>query len=342
MDGCIPAVADPAWEPGRVVAEHRGSLRVATASSERSAEIAGRLRFAADSRHDLPVTGDWVAIDGPVVRAVVDRRSRFARRDPGGGEQLLAANVDVAFVVTSLNRDFNLRRLERYLAMIWSSGARPVVLLGKADLAPDRDERLAEVAQVAVGATTIAVSVPLALGIDEVRRQLPPRATAAFLGSSGVGKSTLINALAGQPVMAIGDVREADDRGRHTTTHRQLLTLPGGWLVIDTPGLRELGLTDESAAGGLDRTFADVDDLATECRFADCRHASEPGCAVRTAIADGRLGADRLASRRKLEREVARTTRATDPIARAEHRRYWRAIHRSVNDHMNRKYGDDR
>jgi ribosome biogenesis GTPase len=186
----------------------------------------------------------------------------------------------------------------------------------------------------------MAVSVPLALGLDDLRAFLLPGRTAVFFGSSGVGKSTLINALAGDPIQTVGAVRDDDARGRHTTTGRQLLTLPGGWLVIDTPGLREIGLSDQAA--DLGRTFTDVDELATECRFSDCSHEGEPGCAVRAALAAGTLDRARLDSHRKLERELARASRATDHAARAAHRAKWRAISKSVNEHMQRKYGADR
>jgi len=178
--------------------------------------------------------------------------------------------------------------------------------------------------------------------MDDVREHLQPGQTSAFLGSSGVGKSTLVNALSGREVQATGEVRLDDARGRHTTTTRQLVQLPAGWLVIDTPGLRELGLIETDGASGLERAFADVDELAADCRFSDCRHEGEPGCAVSAALADGRLSRARYENHRKLERELAHSARAVDPAARAAHRAKWRAIHRAVNDHMDRKYGADR
>jgi ribosome biogenesis GTPase / thiamine phosphate phosphatase len=333
---------NPEAKPGRVVSEHRGGYRVATGAGEVTAELSGRIRFNTARRSDLPAVGDWVALAGSAVQAVVPRRTMFTRRDPDPriGDQVLAANVDVAFLVTSVNRDFNLRRLERYLAMAWSSGAQPVVILSKTDLVFDLDDRLEEVRGVAIGVPIVSVSVPLGLGIEEVRGLLLAGRTAVFLGSSGVGKSTLINALAGVAMQAIGDVREDDDRGRHTTTGRQLLTLPDGWLVIDTPGLRSIELSDDGA--DLGRTFADIESIAADCRFSDCAHEGEPGCAVQAALADGRLDRGRFESHRKLERELAHVARATDPAARAAHRSKWRAIPRSVNEHMQRKYGADR
>jgi ribosome biogenesis GTPase len=329
-------------QPARVVSEHRGGYRVATISGELTAELSGRIRFATAVRSDLPAVGDWVALSGASVQAVVPRRTTFSRRDPDPriGDQVLAANVDVAFLVTSMNNDFNLRRLERYLSMAWSSGAQPVVVLSKADLAIDVDDRLEQVRRVAVGVPVITVSALRGLGLEALRGLLASGRTAVFLGSSGVGKSTLINALAGEVVAAVGDVREDDDRGRHTTTGRQLLTLPDGWLVIDTPGLRSIELSDEGA--DLGRTFADVEAVAATCRFSDCAHESEPGCAIRAALADGRLDRERFDSYRKLERELAAVARAVNPAARAAHRSKWRAIHRAVNEHMDRKYGADR
>jgi len=331
-----------AGQAGRVIGEFRGGYRVATADGEVAAEVSGRMRYDALDRSDMPVVGDWVALAGPTIQAVLERRSVFRRHDPGGGQQLLAANVDTAFVVMSLNRDFNLRRLERYLTLVWSSGAQPAVLLSKADLADDLAERLEEVHATAAGVPVIAVSVPLARGIDEVRGLLQSGRTAVFLGSSGVGKSTLINTLAGNTRQAVSDIRADDDRGRHTTTGRELITLPDGWLVIDTPGLRGIGLTDADADSGLEKAFAEIDEIAADCRFSDCGHEMEPGCAIQAAILDGRLDADRLASHRKLVLEATRTTLAADRGARAANRSKWRALHRAADDQVNRKRGTDR
>ncbi len=342
FEASLAAAAGRDIAPGRVLGEYRGGYRVMTAQGEVSAEVSGKMRYEALDRSDMPVVGDWVALSGPAIQAVLPRRSVFRRQDPGGGEQLLAANVDTAFVVMSLNRDFNLRRLERYLTMVWSSGAKPVVLLSKADLSHGVEERLADVRLIAGAAPVFAVSVPHNQGLDDVRSYLAPARTAVFLGSSGVGKSTLINTLAGWTRLAVSEIRSDDDRGRHTTTGRELITLPGGWLVIDTPGLRGIGLTDADVDAGLDRVFADIDEIAATCRFNNCRHENEPGCAVRAAIADGRLSADRLASHLKLEREAARATMATDRGARAANRAKWRAIVRAANQNAERRNGGGR
>jgi ribosome biogenesis GTPase / thiamine phosphate phosphatase len=242
--------------------------------------------------------------------------------------------------VAGLDHDFNLRRIERYLSVAWSSGVTPVVVLNKSDLAEDVDERVLAVEGIAPGVAIVAVSAWTGAGLQELRTHLDPGTTAAILGSSGVGKSTLVNALLGEARQATAAVREGDSRGRHTTTHRELFELPGGALLVDTPGIRSLEIF--GADEGLETAFDDVIELAATCRFSDCRHDGEPGCAVRAALADGRLSEDRLASHRKLERELDRAERQGDPRARAEHRRKWKIIQKSVGEHMERKYGSER
>jgi ribosome biogenesis GTPase len=332
-------------EPGRVVAEERGSLHVATAVGEISATVAGRLRHAAslDPTALYPAVGDWVALASPgpgtsVVHAVLARTSAIIRRGPvdrGQPSQVLAANVDVVFVVMSLNTDFNLRRLERYIAVAWESGAVPVVLLSKADLAADAAGQRLAAGSAAPGVEVLLVSAVNGEGIASIRGHLGDGRTVVFIGSSGVGKSSLVNVLAGEPILAVAAIREDDGRGRHTTTRRQLLRLHDG-LVIDTPGLRELALLD---GDGLAETFAEIDAVAISCRFRDCRHASEPGCAVRAAIADGSLAADRFDAYRKLEREARRAELAGDAVARKAERRKWTAMVKGVERRMELKYG---
>jgi ribosome biogenesis GTPase / thiamine phosphate phosphatase len=359
---------DPGWataflpydaaglRPARVVAAHRDAWVVAQPSHPDDADaiVSGRFRHEALGPGDLPAVGDWVATTPAdpgsplVIQAVLPRRTAFTRsageeRTAGKlvAEQVLAANVDIAFVVAGMDGDFNLRRLERYLAVAWSGGSTPVIVLNKADVADDAEGLRVAAEAIAPGVEVRAVSALTGTGVDALRdAHLARGRTAVVLGSSGVGKSTLVNALVGSERQRTGAVREDDSRGRHTTTHRELVRLPGGALLIDTPGIRSLGVAGLS--DGLGPTFADIADLALRCRFSDCRHDGEPGCAVQAALADGTLAEERLASHRKLEREAAHVARASDPLLRAEERRKWRAIHVSVNQHMKRKYGNDR
>ena len=316
---------------------------------DRSAVVSGRFRFEALASSDYPAVGDWVTVaDGQepaVITAVLPRRSAFvrsaadaSRRSAGhlADEQVLAANVDVAFLVAGLDRDFNLRRLERYLAVAWSSGVRPVIVLNKADIAADLDGRLLEVEAIAPAVPIVILSALTGDGLEALAPYLNPGDTAVVLGSSGVGKSTLLNALLGEERQATAAVREDDSRGRHTTTHRELFDLPGGAMLIDTPGIRSLEIA--GADEGVETAFEDIAALAAGCRFSDCRHRGEPGCAVDAAIDDGRLTEARLESHRKLERELAHAERKGDPRAEAAERKRWKSIHKSVSRHMQDKY----
>ena len=323
--------------PGRVCREHRGAYRVLTAAGECGADLAGRLRHGAASPAELPAVGDWVALRAraaagravhPVVEAVLPRHSRFLRKAVGRrrGEQVVAANVDTVFVVAGLDGESNPRRLERYLVTARESGARPVVVLNKADLSEDAAAAGREVERLAAGAPVLAVSARTGEGLERLDAYLGPGQTVVFLGSSGVGKSSLVNALLGQERLRTGEVRSSDGRGRHITSHREMLRLPGGALAIDTPGLRELALWAVDAGLGL--TFDDVETLAAGCQFRDCRHGHEPGCAVREALAEGRLGEERLASFLKLRDEAARARRQREVEARARERGRPRSAHR--------------
>ena len=294
---------------GRVIAQQRGLYRIATAEGERMAGVSGRLRHEALSPSDYPAVGDFVLADtqtggDAVIRSVLPRRSSFVRRAAGDSrqEQVVAANVDTVFLCMSLNRDFSLRRLERDLAVAWESGASPVVVLTKADLCADTRRYALEAERVAVGVPVLVTASLAEDGLDALAPYLRPGRTVAFIGSSGVGKSTMINRLLGETRQATGGLR-GDDRGRHTTTSRELLPLESGALLLDTPGMREMGMWDAQA--GIDQTFTDVLELAAQCRFADCTHTSEPGCAVRRAMETGTLAPERLAAFMRLSAENA-------------------------------------
>ncbi len=321
--------------PGRVLLQYNHIYTVATENGEVRAQCAGRLRHDAQ-RHELPVTGDWVVLRGvadgfALIDAVLPRRSSFGRKAAGRAtrEQVIAANIDTAFLVVGLDNDFSPRRAERYLAAAWESGAAPVLVLNKLDLCAEPAAPMAEIGRVAAGAPLHATSALRGDGMNALAAYCSPGKTIALLGSSGVGKSTLINRLLGDDVLPTKSVRAQDSRGRHTTTRRELLFLPGGAMVIDTPGLRELQLWD--ANEGVHTTFDEVETLARDCRFRDCRHRDEPGCAVRAAVARGELDAARLANLHKLQNELAWLERRQDQGAALAEKKRWKAIHRAAN-----------
>ena len=323
-------------DPARVVREDRARFRVLGAFGERGAEVTGRFRHEARVRADYPAVGDWVAVRAPegsaeaTIHGVLPRISAFARKGAGETteEQVIAANVDVVFVLAGLDEDLNLRRLERYLAVAFTSGASPVIVLNKADLATDLESLRSSVEASAPGVPVVCLSARDRRGLEGLGAWLLPARTVAVVGSSGVGKSTLANALLGEEVQATGEVRADDSRGRHTTTRRELLMLPCGTLFIDTPGMRELGLW--SADEGVGSAFPEIDALAARCRFRDCAHESEPGCTIRAALSDGTLDATRFQSWKKLERESRWIAARQDARARSEVQARWKAITKSM------------
>ncbi len=310
---------DPRFTPGRVSAQHRGEFSVITEHGELRARLPGRLLHEGLS----VAVGDWVGLDGNAIQEVLPRRSVFQRRAAGKENvgQVVAANVDVVFVVASLAGEVNVRRLERFLTVAWESGATPVVVLTKLDLVDDPEELLLEVETVTVGVEVVPVSSVTGEGFERLEPHLVPGRTVALLGYSGVGKSTIVNRLAGHEVLRTAEVGEGDE-GRHTTTHRELVVLPSGALVIDTPGMRELQLWDGDE--GMSASFEDVEVLAADCRFSDCSHTREPDCAVLRAVDTGVLPLDRLRSYRKLERELRAMELRKNVRLRQEEARKWR------------------
>jgi ribosome biogenesis GTPase / thiamine phosphate phosphatase len=316
---------EPGLEPGRVIAAHRAAFDVQTATEAVRTRLPGRLVHEST---DVAV-GDWVGLAEGLIRTVLPRRSAIVRSAAGrtSRAQTLAANVDVAFVVTSLGPELEPRRIERYLVTIWESGAVPEIVLTKADRLEDPWPLVAEVEAVALGVPVHVVSALTGQGCDSLRARFGPGTTAVLLGSSGVGKSTLVNRFAGRELMAVTETRADDDEGRHTTSHRELIELPGGGMVIDTPGIRELQLWD---GDGIDEAFSEIDELAGACRFNDCTHASEPGCAVSAALASGELPRERYESWRKLQRELRAIAIRHDARLRRDERRKWQLITREA------------
>jgi ribosome biogenesis GTPase len=313
--------------PGRVVRVDRGSLLVATASDDVRAPLAGRMR--GEPPEGGVTAGDWVAVEGGMVTAVLPRRTVFLRKLPGRESlpQAVAANVDVGLVVCPLGFGVNVARVERSIALVWASGARPALLLTKADLSDDLERDISDARLAGGGVDVVAVSAVSGDGVDALRGLAAPRMTAVLVGPSGAGKSTLVNLLAGSDLLATAAVRD-DGRGRHTTTHRELVALPGGVLVIDTPGMRELGVWESGE--GIAGEFADVVELAAQCRFSDCAHGSEPGCAVRDAMRVDPALRRRVESHRKLEREQRRIDAARDGRLRAQRHREIRTFSRAL------------
>ncbi|ALF54304.1 GTPase RsgA [Nostoc piscinale CENA21] len=324
---------------GRVAIEYRNTYIVYSEQGELAAKVTGKLRHQATQPQDFPAVGDWVIIQTresegrATIHGILPRKSKFSRKTVGSKteEQIVAANVDTVFLVCGLDGDFNPRRIERYLILAWESGTNPVIVLNKADLCNSLDECISEVEAVAIGVPILVLSATNNQGLDALKAYLQPGQTVALLGSSGVGKSTITNQLQGTSVQAVQPVRQGDDRGRHTTTNRELILLPTGGLIIDTPGMREIQIWagDESLQG----TFADIETLAAECRFRNCQHHNEPGCAVQQALLEGELDYSRFLGYQKLQKELNYLVRKQDQRAQLAEKERWKKIHKAMRNH---------
>jgi ribosome biogenesis GTPase len=326
--------------PARVAQEHKNKYLVYSEQGELKAEISGKFRHGARSRGEFPAVGDWVALSArpkegrATIHSLLPRKNSFSRKavlsggmpDSGGKteEQVLAANVDKVFLVSGLDGEFHLRRIERYLTVAWDSGTTPVIVLNKADVCTDIETLVGEVQSIALGVAVHAISAAKNAGLDALQQYLINGRTAAFLGSSGVGKSTIINCLLGMNRLKVGVVREYDSKGRHTTSYREMILLPNGGIVIDTPGMREIQMWGDEE--GLKRTFDDIEELATQCRFRDCRHEGEPGCAIGHAVTDGTLDTKRFHSYLKQKKELDYLAVRKDQRAKLNSKKRWKEI----------------
>ncbi|MFE5320359.1 ribosome small subunit-dependent GTPase A [Paenibacillus sp. NPDC056579] len=330
------------YDVGRIALEHTHLYRIYSEDGEWLGELSGKYRYEAVTREDYPAVGDWVwmtKLPGErkaIIHGVYSRKSKFSRKVAGQTteEQIVAANIDRVFLVMALNRDFNVRRLERYLLTAYDSGAMPEIVLTKKDLCDDPDALLREVEAIAFGIPIYTVNSLEENGTDAIADTLRPGETIALMGSSGAGKSTLLNSLYGEQRQKTGGVREGDDRGKHTTTHRELVVLPSGAIIIDTPGMRELQLWEGS--GAIDVAFQDIDTLAASCRFSNCGHRKEPGCAIQAALADGSLDRGRFSSYLKLQKELAYMERKADAAAARVEKDRWKKIHKDMKARGNR------
>ncbi|WP_244094250.1 ribosome small subunit-dependent GTPase A [Jeotgalibacillus salarius] len=321
-----------AYTPARIITEYKNLYKIQTDSTIYLAEVTGKFRHQSQVREDYPAVGDWVMVSLPdgeghaMIHEVLERKSKFSRKAAGEltNEQIVAANIDTAFLVMSLNHDFNLRRMERYLIAAWESGANPVIVLSKADLCENSDKKAGEASAAAMGVPVLVTSAYEGTGLETLKTYIDEGMTVAVMGSSGVGKSSIINALIGEEKMLVNDIREDDSKGKHTTTHRELIMLPEKGVIIDTPGMRELQLWESDS--GLSQGFQDIEALAGSCQFRDCSHETEPGCAIQQAIEDGELEQDRYDSYVKLQKELAYLDRKSNKREQILEKKKWKKI----------------
>nr|WP_317940964.1 ribosome small subunit-dependent GTPase A [Sporosarcina thermotolerans] len=343
FNALIDELKADSYVAGRVTLEHKRMYRVMTEEGEWLSVCSGAFQHAAFERRDFPAVGDWVLVermpgeDRGIIHAILPRTSLFSRKSAGStiSEQIIAVNVDIVFLVMSMNHDFNARRLERYLVAAYDSGATPVVVLTKKDLSEAPQYYIEQAEIIAPGADIYSVSNTTGEGIEPLTDLLKGGKTAALLGSSGVGKSSLVNAICGDGTMAVQGIREDDAKGRHTTTHRELLKIPTGGVLIDTPGMREFQLWNESES--LDSGFKDIEALSETCKFNDCRHIGEPGCAIQEALDTGVLSAERYANYVKLQKEIAFLDRKMNRQAQAAERDKWKKVTKSMRKHPSKK-----
>jgi ribosome biogenesis GTPase / thiamine phosphate phosphatase len=327
---------DPMLEVGRVTSQQKGIYTLLSLQGEFQAKLTGKFYYEAKTTEELPAVGDWVAfmpLDNKqaIIEKVLPRTSKFSRKKAGdeAEEQIIAANIDYLFIVSSLNADLNLNRLERYLLLCWESGASPVIILSKTDVCENLQEKIAEVESVAMGVPIVPVSSYEYSGMDKLTPYLSQGKTVALVGSSGVGKSTLLNSLSGKSVQDVKEIREKDSKGKHTTTHREMFLLEIGAFIIDTPGMRELQMWEGN--DGISTQFKDIEEYAELCRFRDCMHEDEPHCAIRNAITQGLLSQERYLSYQKLLREIEYSKRRADKRLQSLERKKWKKIGQNRN-----------